>query len=80
MCKYYWCAGFIEEPPELPVDSINLSKIGKNDSWTKGIITESDYEKVIEEFCSNESILNESSLAVWELKNWKRRQFNGLIQ
>ena len=80
MCKYYWCAGFIEEPPELPVDSINLSKIGKNDSWTKGIITKSDYEKVIEDFCSNESVLNESSLAVWELKNWKRRQFNGLVQ
>lgn len=80
MCKYYWCAGFIEEPPELPVDRINLSKIGKNDSWTKEIITISDYEKVIEEFCSNESILNESSLAVWELKNWNRRQFNGLVQ
>lgn len=80
MCKYYWCAGFIEEPPELPVDSINLSNIGKNDSWTKGIITKSDYEKVIEEFCSNESVLNESSLAVWELKNWNRRQTNGLVQ
>lgn len=80
MCKYYWCAGFIEEPPELPVDRINLTKIGKNDSWTKEIITISDYEKVIEEFCSNESILNESSLAVWELKNWNRRQFNGLVQ
>ena len=80
MCKYYWCAGFIEEPPELPVDSINLSNIGIKDSWTKEIITKSDYEKVIEEFCSNESILNESSLAVWELKNWNRRQFNGLIQ
>lgn len=80
MCKYYWCAGFIEEPPELPVDSINLSKIGKNDSWTKGIITKNDYEKVIEDFCSNECVLNESSLAVWELKNWNRRQFNGLVQ
>lgn len=80
MCKYYWCAGFIEEPPELPVDSINLSNIGIKDSWTKEIITKSDYEKVIEEFCSNKNILNESSLAVWELKNWNRRQNNGLIQ
>ncbi|MGN0730960.1 MAG: zinc-ribbon domain-containing protein [Treponema sp.] len=50
MCKYYWCAGFIEEPPELPVDRINLSKIGKKDSWTKGIITKSNYEKVMRTF------------------------------
>lgn len=75
MCKYYWCAGFIKEPPELPIDSINLSKIGKNYSWTREIITISDYEKKIEDFRSNECVLSESSLAVWELKNWKRRQF-----
>lgn len=75
MCKYYWCAGFIEEPPELPIDSINLSNIGIKDSWTKEIITISDYEKMIEDFCSNECVLSESSLAVWELKNWNRRQF-----
>ncbi|WP_440556531.1 hypothetical protein [Treponema succinifaciens] len=80
MCKYYWCAGFIEEPPELPVDSINLSKIGKTYSWTKEIITKDDYEKVIEDFRTNESVSSESSLAVWELKKWNRRQFNGLIQ
>ena len=73
MCKYYWCAGFIEEPPELPIDSINLSNIGIRDSWTREIITISDYEKMIEDFCSNESVLNESSLAVWELKNWNRQ-------
>ena len=77
MCKYYWCAGFIKEPPELPIDSINLSKIGIKDSWTKKIIKKSDYEKMIENFCSNECVLSESSLAVWELKNWNRRQFNG---
>ena len=52
-----------------------LSNIGIKDSWTREIITISDYEKMIEDFCSNESVLNESSLAVWELKNWKRRQF-----
>ena len=75
MCICYWCAGFIEEPPELPIDSINLSNIGIKDSWTREIITISDYEKMIEDFCSNESVLNESSLAVWELKNWERRQF-----
>ncbi len=80
MCKYYWCAGFIEEPPELPVDSINLSNIGIKDSWTKEIITKDDYEKVIEDFRTNESVSSESSLAVWELKNWNRRQFNGFIQ
>ena len=77
MCKYYWCAGFIKEPPELPIDSINLAKIGKNYSWTREIIEISHYKKKIEEFCSNECVLSESSLAVWELKNWERRQFNG---
>ena len=73
MCKYYWCAGFIEEPPELPIDSINLSKIGIKDSWTKKIKEISDYEKKIEDFCLNECVLSESSLAVWELKNWNRQ-------
>ena len=77
MCKYYWCAGFIKEPPELPIDSINVSKIGKNYSWTREIIEISHYKKKIEEFRSNECVLSESSLAVWELKNWERRQFNG---
>ena len=75
MCKYYWCAGFIEEPPELPIDSINLSNIGIRDSWTQEIITISDYEKMIKAFCSNECVSSEGSLAVWELKNWNRRQF-----
>ena len=74
MCKYYWCAGFIKEPPELPIDSINLSKIGIKDSWTKKIKEIRYYEKMIEEFRSN---VSESTLAVWELKNWERRQFNG---
>lgn len=27
MCKYYWCAGWIDEPLELPIDSINLARI-----------------------------------------------------
>ena len=27
MCKYYWCAGWICEPPHLPVDSINLESL-----------------------------------------------------
>lgn len=27
MCKYYWCAGWIDEPLELPIDSINLERI-----------------------------------------------------
>lgn len=74
MCKYYWCAGFIEEPPELPIDSINLAKIGRKDEkWTKKIKEIPNYEEMIMNFRSNESVLNEGSLAVWELKNWKRR-------
>ena len=30
MCKYYWCAGWICEPPDMPIDSINLSKMPTN--------------------------------------------------
>ena len=27
MCKYYWCAGWTDEPLELPIGSINLARI-----------------------------------------------------
>lgn len=70
MCKYYWCAGWIEEPVHLPIDRINLSAIGKkNEPWTK--IEELDeYKKYISDFKAH---TENETLAQWELKNWKRR-------
>ena len=48
MCKYYWCVGFIEEPPHLPIDSINLKNAGiKGKCWTKDINDKKDYKKLL---------------------------------
>lgn len=70
MCKYYWCAGWIEEPVHLPIDRINLSSIGKKDIlWTK-IDSIEEYENIISEFKTN---TKNETLAQWELSNWKRR-------
>ena len=70
MCKYYWCAGWIAEPVHLPIDRINLTTIGEYDiSWTK-IKSLEEYQNLISKFKSN---TNDTSLAQWELCNWKRR-------
>lgn len=70
MCKYYWCAGWIEEPVHLPIDRINLSSIGKGDvSWTK-IEKIDEYMEYISDFKAH---TENETLAQWELKNWKRR-------
>ena len=74
MCKYYWCAGWILTPPDIPIDSINLSKIGKKDfSWTK-IPSISIYEGLINDFKNYAESKGFNSVAVWELASWKRRQ------
>ena len=49
MCKYYWCAGYIKEPPHLPIDSINLKNAGiKGKCWTKDINDKNDYKEIID--------------------------------
>ena len=71
MCKYYWCVGFIEEPPHLPIDSINLENAGIQDKcWTKDINDKNDYKEIIDVIRKKTGSL---SLSEWELVNWKRR-------
>ena len=71
MCKYYWCVGFIEEPPHLPIDSINLKNAGiKGKCWTKDINDKNDYKKIIDDIRKKTGSL---SLSEWEIVNWKRR-------
>ena len=71
MCKYYWCVGFIEEPPHLPIDSINLKNAGIQDKcWTKDINDKNDYKEIIDVIRKKTGSL---SLSEWEIVNWKRR-------
>ena len=71
MCKYYWCAGYIKEPPHLPIDRINLKKAGiKGKCWTKDINDKKDYKEIIDVIRKKTGSL---SLAEWEIVNWKRR-------
>ena len=71
MCKYYWCVGFIEEPPHLPIDSINLKNAGiKGKCWTKDINDKNDYKEIIDVIRKKTGSL---SLSEWEIENWKRR-------
>lgn len=88
MCKYYWCIGWIYEPPHLPIDKINLSKLPRNKilvsngkdektpdniSWTTDIITKNDYENIISEFVKLAEAQGYKSLAIWELYSWERK-------
>ena len=73
MCKYYWCVGFIEEPPHLPIDSINLENAGIQDKcWTKDINDKTDYKAIIDGIRKKTGSL---SLSEWEMVNWKRRNY-----
>lgn len=70
MCKYYWCVGFIEEPPHLPIDTINLKNAGINKvNWTE-IEEPQVYINLINKIKKKTS---GQSLAQWEVDNWKRR-------
>lgn len=77
MCKYFWCMNWILEPPDLPIDRINISKLPKEKqfNWTKDL-NEENYLEKISEF--NE-VAKESfpSVAIWELFNWKRDSYIG---
>lgn len=72
MCKYYWCAGYIKEPPHLPIDRINLKKAGINKvNWTE-IEEPQVYINLINKIKEKTS---GQSLAQWEVDNWKRRNY-----
>lgn len=67
--KYFWCIGWIEEPPHCPVDRIILGKVGINLSWTK-INTIEEYESIINDICKR---IKRKDLAQWELEVFNRR-------
>ena len=75
MCKYYWCVGFIEEPPHLPIDSINLKNAGINKvNWTE-IEEPQVYINLINKIKEKTS---GQSLAQWEVDNWNRRSYKSV--
>ena len=75
MCKYYWCVGFIEEPPHLPIDRINLKNAeikGKDMvNWTE-IEEPQVYINLINKIKEK---ISGQSLAQWEVDNWNRRNY-----
>lgn len=72
MCKYYWCVGFIEEPPHLPIDRINLENAGIKDcNWTQ-IEDKNEYKSIIDKIRKK---AGSQSLAEWEKVNWKRKNY-----
>ncbi len=75
LCKYFWCMNWILEPPDLPIDRINISKLPKEKqfNWTKDL-NEENYLEKINEF-KELAKENNSSIAVWELFNWKRDSY-----
>ena len=87
MCKYYWCAGWICEPPHLPIDNINLKNLPKENykelcdelnckdkiNWTEDLNNDDNYGKVINAFSNFAKSHGYESVAVWELCNWKRK-------
>lgn len=77
--KYCWCAGFIQTPPHMPVDSIVNEKLCKEAkhkekkfksiNWTKDFPDTQSYKQFID---NAESIVGES-LSEWELKQFNER-------
>lgn len=69
--KYYWCLGWIEEPPHFPVDRIIQKSLPAKSrrTWTK-IYSIEDYMTVID--AARNQLKNGETLAQWELKNYSR--------
>ena len=87
MCKYYWCVGWVNTPPDMPIDSMNLSELSQDKynevkkqlgckekiNWTQDIKNDKDYEFIMEAFHGFAKEQGFDSVAVWELCNWRRR-------
>ena len=69
LCKYYWCAGFIQEPPHLPVDRIILQSIKSKQTWTQ-LDSMEEYKEIIAAFRKKIAEEGFDSLAEWELTVW----------
>ena len=66
LCKYYWCAGWIAEPPHFPIDRRVLASLLINANWTD-IDDIPAYTKIIEQAAAQ---TGEKSPAQWELSVW----------
>lgn len=68
--KYFWCLGYIEQPPHCPIDRIILNKVGINNiAWTQ-INTIQDYKNTI---INIKKKIKRSDLSQWELEIFNRR-------
>lgn len=69
--KYYWCLGWIKEPPHFPIDRIIQLKLPKivRKNWTE-IDALEDYLSIIE--AAKKELGKGETLAQWELKNFDR--------
>ena len=69
--KYYWCLGWLPEPPHFPVDSriqkCIPAKSRKN--WT-AINSLEEYRTIID--CARGLLIKSESIATWELYKFKR--------
>ncbi|WP_156409939.1 hypothetical protein [Duganella sp. Root198D2] len=70
--KYLWVAGLIEEPPHCPIDGIIRDVAGLDYDWTRSD-SKSEYETAISVLLRH---AHPSSLAVWELQKFTRRDQN----
>lgn len=72
LLKYYWCLGWLPEPPHFPVDSQiqkNLPAASRK-SWTS-ISSFNEYDAIIA--AARQQLKKGETLAQWELNNFKRR-------
>lgn len=69
--KYIWVCGYIPEPPHCPIDSIIISKLGKEfNSLRFNKINKQEYLNII---AGIKNIKGAQSIAVWELSIFNRR-------
>ena len=77
LCKYHWCAGWIQEPPHLLIDRDMLGAIKSRTVWTH-LDSIDEYKKLISKFKEKSKKDPSGSLAQWELKEWSdRREYTG---
>ncbi|WP_271425193.1 hypothetical protein [Aequorivita sinensis] len=69
--KYYWCLGWLPEPPHFPIDSRiqTYLPVKSKMSWTK-IKSMDEYQGIID--CARRELKDGESLARWELANFRR--------
>lgn len=71
LLKYYWCLGWLPEPPHFPVDRIvqKILPTSLRVNWTQ-IQSLEIYQSIIDAVRNSKP--NEMSLAIWELEYFKR--------